>query len=232
MNKKIVLSILFSVAIVSVSAQVTIGSDVMPIEGALLDIKQQVANTSTNVTATKGVIFPRVQLSAKGSLSPLAADNVTNHRTHIGTVVYNLKAVEGSGSVAALQIGLNVWDGSQWQSYKKQRSVLLPNFFYLPQFELPLGTLSGATKTFNLYDEYKRQFSPNPTNPKFFSSGGNTVQIPGVYSVNDLIYAVLHYDSSIISVTQIDTDGTLHYTVNNTAPTTLSYITVVCIVKD
>ena len=224
MNKKIVLSILFSVFLLNVSAQVTVGSDVVPIDGALLDIKQQAANAA-NVTATKGVVFPRVELTGKTSLAPLATDNATNKSSHIGTVVYNLKPVAATGSDAALRVGLNVWDGEKW-TFPKQSA---PKFFYLPTFRLPIATVGN--KTFNLYTEYQRQFTYNAsTNPNFVSSDGAT-QVP-TYTANDLIFAVLDYDATVIHVNSILATGVLDYNVLSTTAPSLSYITVVCIVKD
>ena len=227
MNKKIVLSILFSVFLLNVSAQVTVGSDVVPIDGALLDIKQQTANPTTNVTATKGVVFPRVELTGKTSLAPLAADNATTKRSHIGTVVYNLRAVAATASVPALRVGLNVWDGEKW-TFPKQSA---PKFFYMPTFRLPIAT-TGNNRTFNLYTEYQRQFTYNSsTNPNFVSSNGAT-QVPGTYAANDLIFAVLDYNSTVIRVNSISAAGVLNYNVLSTTAPSLSYITVVCIVKD
>ena len=222
MNKLIIVSILFSISILSVSAQVTVGSDVLPIEGALLDIKQ---NNGTDANATKGVVFPRVELQGRASLAPLAANTTANHKSHTGTVVYNLKAVTGANP---LLVGLNVWDGTAWIPIGQQSSG--PNFFYLPTFQLNIS--STGSKTVDLYtDVYKKQFSPRPTNPNFNSSSGINFQIPGVYAAGDLHYAVLDYDATVIQVTGISAAGVLNYNVLSTTAPSASYITIVCVVK-
>ena len=226
MNKRIVLTIIFSIAVFSISAQVTVGSDVLPVDGALLDIKQQVAHPTTNVTATKGFVLPRVELTSKTSLAPLTADNAANRRSHVGLTVYNLNEVPGTASIPTLHTGLNVWTGEAWTPVNKQSA---PNFFYMPSFTLDIS--STGAKTVNLYDVYRQQFSPRPTNARFSSSAGNTTQIPGVYSRYDLTYAVLDYDPAIIAVTNLTPAGLLSYTVISTTAPSSSYITVVCVVK-
>ena len=226
MNKKILLSILFSVFLLNVSAQVTIGSDILPLDGALLDIKQQTAHATTNVTATKGVVLPRVELTGKTSLDPLAEDNTANKRSHIGTIVYNLNPVAATATVPALRVGLNVWDGEKWTLAKQSA----PNFFYMPAFKLPIPSVSTG-RTFDLYSEYRRQFTSG-TNPNFLSSDNGVTQVPGTYEADDLIYAVLDYDATVIQVNSISETGVLTYNVLSTTAPSLSYITVICIVKD
>ena len=222
MNKLIIVSILFSISILSVSAQVTVGSDVLPIDGALLDIKQ---NNGTDANATKGVVFPRVELQGRASLAPLTTNTTANYKSHTGTVVYNLKAVTGANP---LLVGLNVWDGTAWIPIGQQSSD--PNFFYMPAFKLPITSV-GTNRTFNVYNEYVRQFSPRPTNPNFNSSSGTAFQIPGVYAAGDLHYAVLDYDATVIHVNSISAAGVLNYNVLSTTAPSASYITIVCVVK-
>jgi hypothetical protein len=89
-----------------VHAQVTIGSGKLPADGALLDVKQQDAPNGGE-TSTKGVLFPRVSLTALNSLSPLV-DNASDasKATHKGIVVYNVSN--------NLKEGLYCWDGAKW----------------------------------------------------------------------------------------------------------------------
>lgn len=228
MNKRIVLAIFFSLFMLNISAQVTIGSEIAPVEGALLDLKQK-APDGNNATATKGFALPRVMLESKKSLAPLASDTEANKKSHVGLTVYNLNYVAGTVSTGALKEGLNVWDGTEWALIG---GTSAPNFIYMPSFKLPLGTTVGASQTYNVYDEYKRQFSPRPTNPNYYSGSGTGYQIPGVYARNDLYYAVLDYDASIITVTGINSDGLLSYTVNSTTATAESFITIVLVVKE
>jgi hypothetical protein len=84
-------------------AQVTIGNGDTPASGALLDVKEK-SNTTGGVTSTKGILFPRVELTALNSLNPLTGDKLT----HKGIVVYNINV---SGD---LKEGLYSWSGSRW----------------------------------------------------------------------------------------------------------------------
>ncbi len=71
-------SLLLSASFYCVKAQVTIGSNVIPDANALLDLKNQ----SDVNASTKGLLLPRVQLTATDKFAPLSA--------HVmGMVVYN-----------------------------------------------------------------------------------------------------------------------------------------------
>ncbi|MDR0749984.1 MAG: hypothetical protein LBF62_10525 [Tannerellaceae bacterium] len=88
-------------------AQVTIGSDESPAKGALLDVKQQNSLTEGGTTSTKGILFPRVELSALKSLSPLVSSpSQADNLTHKGIVVYNISN--------NFKEGLYSWDGDEW----------------------------------------------------------------------------------------------------------------------
>ncbi len=77
-------------------AQVTIGTEIEPDSGALLDLKE-----GANGESTKGLLLPRVNLDNLASPSPLV--------THVkGIIVYNLKTTN------QLTPGLYKNDGTQW----------------------------------------------------------------------------------------------------------------------
>jgi hypothetical protein len=114
MNIKFVIcffSFLFIIG--NVRGQVTIGSGNPPAKGALLDMKENESATG-GMTSTKGIIFPRVNLSSLTSLEPLLssadATDATQKTTHRGVIVYNI-AVSAS---ANLTEGLYCWDGTRW----------------------------------------------------------------------------------------------------------------------
>ncbi|MDR1203794.1 MAG: hypothetical protein LBL58_19465 [Tannerellaceae bacterium] len=92
-------------------AQVTIGSEAAPADGALLDVKQQNA-ANGGETSKKGILFPRVKLTSLTSLSPLVAspNDATVKSTHKGIVVYNI-TVSASNN---LKEGLYSWNGNEW----------------------------------------------------------------------------------------------------------------------
>lgn len=92
-------------------AQVTIGSEINPNAGAMLDLKQY-APGSDNTTATKGLGLPRVNLTTPNALSDIA-DAVGFEVEHTGLVVYSLnKCLNKTGR----DNGVYVWTGSEWQA--------------------------------------------------------------------------------------------------------------------
>ena len=61
----------------SATAQVTIGSNVSPEGGSVLDIKEFIPK-SENQTSDKGVVLPRVLLTNKNELYPMYWNTSTN----------------------------------------------------------------------------------------------------------------------------------------------------------
>ncbi|MDR0507268.1 MAG: hypothetical protein LBH32_10725 [Dysgonamonadaceae bacterium] len=96
----------------SLQAQVTIGELDTPRRGALLDLRQYDPKTPGDATATKGVIFPRVDLVNPTSLEPLLnaqdSNDATRRANHKGAIVYNVTVN------ADFQEGLYFWNGSLW----------------------------------------------------------------------------------------------------------------------
>ncbi|GHV16455.1 hypothetical protein FACS1894169_10180 [Bacteroidia bacterium] len=87
-------------------AQVTIGSDTPPNNGAILDVK---SNDNT-VNANGGINFPRVLISnfspttGNDFAASIGATGSWDMQKHIGLVVYN------TGTPA----GLHIWNGTRW----------------------------------------------------------------------------------------------------------------------
>lgn len=115
MKKKIFfMSIFISMLILPyiTKAQVTIGSNVTPNMGALLDLKEN-ANKDTN--SKRGLMLPRVNLKEIGNLYPMFTDGDpsytdTEKTLHIGLIVYNLTDDPANG----LCPGPYVWEDNQW----------------------------------------------------------------------------------------------------------------------
>jgi uncharacterized protein (TIGR02145 family) len=95
-----------------ISGQVTIGSGIEPVQGALLDLKEKQTNGTAN--ATKGLMLPRVNLTNPTDIAvgDIAGVTATNKDAHIGLIVYNVR----EDACAGIPKGVFVWDGSQWQS--------------------------------------------------------------------------------------------------------------------
>lgn len=95
-----------------VQAQVTIGAELKPEKGALLDLKQKQNSGeqgSDLANADKGVLLPRVELQASNSLVPLY-ENATPQEAlrSTGMTVYNVSD--------NLRLGILFWDGEKWIS--------------------------------------------------------------------------------------------------------------------
>jgi len=213
---------------ICVNAQVTIGSDIPPAEGTLLDLKDQ-ATDAENITASRGLLLPRVKLIAKDNLEPLVQSASDIDKKNLtGVIVYNILEVTGSETIRSMTKGLYMWNGKEWTQVGKTSA---PNFFYMPSFDLPLGTI-GSTQTVNLYHEYLRQFRyDNTTNPNFINGQGLTA-VPNLYAQSDLFYVILDYTPGIISDIQLDAGGKMTYKVDSTTVPANAYINIICVVKE
>jgi len=110
---------------VTISAQVTIGSDYEPEKGALLDIKTIKTSDSKPDGATTdkdggGLLLPRVQLTKKDALFFIDSNDPqynTYKLKHTGLLVYNLNATSDG-----LKPGIYMWNGMQWQNFAEGQS--------------------------------------------------------------------------------------------------------------
>ena len=114
------------------SAQVTVGANEKPMDGAIFQLKT-IDDTDSNggINATKGIGFPRVELSSNTNLYPMFLTNSADptsgpntdystrkadiDKTHRGLVVYNV------GNKFAQ--GLYYWDGTEWMSLDNTRAI-------------------------------------------------------------------------------------------------------------
>lgn len=102
-------------------AQVTIGSEINPAKGALLDLKQE-------TTTTKGLGLPRVKLTNLNPTTPaeLAASIGSTGQwglaEHTGLLVYN---VENQCSLSqTISKGIYIWNGTDWQTISSLPSTV------------------------------------------------------------------------------------------------------------
>lgn len=109
-KRQLILSgvLLFLIKCTDVQAQVTIGADTPPLQGALLDLMQYDPDSNNGgATSDKGLLMPRVELSSLGTFLPVSGDPAM----HIGLSLYNMKEDDPN----YLCKGLYAWDGTQWQ---------------------------------------------------------------------------------------------------------------------
>ncbi|MDR2949101.1 MAG: hypothetical protein LBV71_07825 [Prevotella sp.] len=120
-----------SIFALPVQAQVTIGDGETPVSGALLQLKDKTGINDDGANATKGLSFPRVNLSQKNKLYPMFEDTNTPqtsnaeyladtdgiNKKHTGLMVYNMytsaEAVTDENLV--FHEGFYYWDGEKWK---------------------------------------------------------------------------------------------------------------------
>ncbi|NDV68792.1 FISUMP domain-containing protein [Dysgonomonas sp. 25] len=184
-------------------AQVTIGSGEKPNKGALLDLKQ----TNNEISSTKGVILPRVQLTDLNNLFPMfeSDDNggyknavkADEDKLHTGMIVFN------TASSVLLPEGVYIWDGSKWT--KGAEEALAKLHLSESRFDLPSGkdarTLTAQELVINWMD------GASPTYNAAAASGFTAVPFTG----NPLTPATLTTSPTTISLlpdAMTDTDVT------------------------
>ena len=104
-NKLLLLFTFIVINIAPVLAQVTIGSTATPNAGALLDLN----NTAAATTTYRGVLLPQVALSSTNIYGLNTAGNAVAIN---GMLVYNT-VIAGTGATAVIA-GTYIWQGSAW----------------------------------------------------------------------------------------------------------------------
>jgi len=204
-NKFFKITVLTSFLIISVlfnaNAQVTIGSDTNP--NATLDV----VASKTDGTTAEGLIAPRL------TGDQLKAADAQYGTPQNSTLVYVTVAVTTASpkTINVKEPGFYYYDAPNgiWVALHAGNN----KWFYMPSFNLPLGTTIGAALTFNLYNEYAKQFQQSG-NTQFVASTGaaDPTKVVAPYAVTDLEFYVTAYSTDVITITGIDADGTLHYT--------------------
>jgi len=105
----IILNFIFSDSLYS---QVTIGNEDVPVEGALLQLKQDGTFTN-NANATKGLGMPRVKLTDLNNISTDIPSAAGQENAHVGLTIYNVN--EDLCAWEPIFKGLYTWDGLKWQ---------------------------------------------------------------------------------------------------------------------
>lgn len=149
MKKKIIIGLMLVGTNIGVSfGQVAIGGGALPAEGALLDLKEKAA-AADNVTASKGLLMPRVMLTDLKSLNPLVKNaTAIAKKEHIGLQVYHIGEKDTSG----IYPGLKIWNGEEWNEYYASEK---PQWVYLPPVQLNL--LTPGIHEVDLVDKYERE---------------------------------------------------------------------------
>ncbi|MDH6306889.1 hypothetical protein M2459_003484 [Parabacteroides sp. PF5-5] len=229
MKKKVLLIAFFTLLVLRVSAQVTIGSGLEPLSGAILDLKERESHNAD--TSTKGIVLPRVSLQNVNSLEPLSTSTGVAATYYRGATVYNVNAT------SPLSDGIYVWNGAKWIKVGEDSGssgTSAPSYFYLPSFNIQP---SIAQKTIDMYnDVYVKNFSRQTSWISSDGGTGSTNPIGGtLYDRAKLEFIVTYYDPALFSSFTMLTGanaGKLTYSTYSDDPsTTSSYINVIVVVK-
>jgi hypothetical protein len=212
----------------SAQGQVTVGSDIAPLSGVLLDIKSHTAdanNATTGGTTGGGLGLPRVILTDVNSLAPFLPSAASGEKTaRAGLMVYNVS------TTSPFTQGVYVWDGSQWNVAGGGGGEV--KYFYMPSLNIPITSLGAYT--FNLHDAYKSQFT-KAGNTTWASSNAGLTNIPSpgstLYTANELDYVVTYYDKDVITINSISAAGLMSYTVNSIVTSSKTYFNIIFVVK-
>jgi len=155
--KKYLLSVAWLSSVLSITqsySQATVGSDIPPRKGTILDIKDK--NTSDHLpNADGGLGLPRVKLVAPETLT--IANDESQKSKHVGVTVYN------TGNTHIPE-GVYTWDGSRWKlnvsvdSYGTDGQLLKSNgsgtfgwsTFVAPEFQYYKPTQISVLKSGNV----------------------------------------------------------------------------------
>lgn len=229
-------TLLFAILAISfsVQAQVTIGAGEVPHQDALLDLKENEAGTST-----KGMLLPRVALTATNKTLPLNTVNEDDHSTLNGMIVYNTTDNTGQTGPNLVYPGLYMNDGLRWVRMVPQNTI----FFYAPAIVVPtdpgdaLFTTHASiysyddgldTYEINLYEVYRTQFGMTDTESSTQSPGAGRLPI---VDMTELGYFVTYFDKVVFTGVEIDDNGKLKYKTTGAAPGPSTFMNVIFRIK-
>lgn len=248
MTKRLFLTAICSLVLLSLSAQVTIGSDQAPVRAALLDLKDKNANAQNITSESGGLVLPRVKLTNRKTLDPFiisSSDTEWNNvdvnivkklkDDHIGLMVYNLSVSSSETNEDLIfEKGVYTWDGAQWNKTKEGNVRNAEKFFYMPSFDLPLSGDPNEALEFDLYKEYEKQFT-KAGNASFISSNLLMTSVPK-FGRDKLEYVITAYDGTVIKEASIDpsgaTKGTLRYKAGLPVAPSGSFINIVLVILE
>jgi hypothetical protein len=132
------------------SAQITIGSGSPPVKAAILDLKTIEAIGADNVSADKGLLLPRVNLTDLGSLEPFVTSATAEDKKNLtGLQVYNMN------DSIPFSKGIYIWYGDSWTLYRQPTTssfseLKAGNGISQPASALRLGGALTEATTINL----------------------------------------------------------------------------------
>lgn len=107
----------------------------------------------------------------------------------------------------------------------KTVTATMPKVFYMPPILFDTSVL-GDKPVLDLHAEYVKQFKVSDNKLR---SANSPIDIPTL-GANELYYYITHYDSNVLDIKGISSDGKLTYSVKNNA-TPATFMTIVFVVK-
>jgi hypothetical protein len=111
MKRKFYLLLISLLLAGGISAQITIGSGIEPVKGAILDLKSKAPEDDNVTSTTGGLLLPRVALEDWNSVALFFGgidQNADVKKQLTGLIVYNLATTGGFSA------GPYSWDGAKW----------------------------------------------------------------------------------------------------------------------
>ncbi|MDR0506252.1 MAG: hypothetical protein LBH32_05500 [Dysgonamonadaceae bacterium] len=196
-NLKIIPFFIMILCVANIYSQVTIGSNVTPEKGAIIDIKQKDSNPDPLnrvegdlENSTKGLLIPRVYLIKYDSLAPLytspPATDVEKLKA-TGMVVYNLNR----SLIAGIEDGFVQWNGKEWTAYSggaalSDFSIIDCDSITVNGYYSKMSPLSSMSHTLTVPVDVKRSghynIYANAINPVTMTSAGYSFATGGEFS--------------------------------------------------
>jgi hypothetical protein len=231
--KAIIVMAVLALTALNIKAQVSMGSLNEPQKGVLLELKTKEANNPVLVTDAEnetvdanggGLLFPRVKLTDKSTLEPFVDSKGQSAVTYAGMVVYNLTVSDD------FQLGLYVWNGSEWSKVSEGSDAGKERYFLIPSFNIELKA-KGEPNDVNLYEEYLKQYDLKHNSLLVSSNSALTSPSGRIYGANELDYVVTYYDSDVIEDVHVSAAGHLTFTTKSLDLTPNSFLNVMAVVK-
>ena len=190
MKKILFLSLLAFIFAANVNAQVSIGSQDPPVEGAVLELK----------SGNLGFLPSRVELVKLSQAAPLP-----NHVQ--GMVVFNTKELPAD----TLHVGLYYNTGQKWIRFQASNTE---TWFYMPSIlfdtQSPTGTYPFAGEV-NLYNAFYKQKRDKSNNKVVASSGAPASALNFVPGADGYYYYVTEFDEEVFDIKEISASGVMKY---------------------
>lgn len=173
-----------------------------------------------------GLATPGLQMPSY-SLSELNA-NTSLYATDLSSVMVYINEIDEVTTDKTINIrgkGYYYFDGLIWQSFNEEKII------YLPYFIKTIPNV-GNGYTLDIYEDiYKKQLFKSPIN-QFLSNNSSLEKVVKIdYAKNELDYVVTYYDTNVMRVNSISSNGIMNFDIIDNNYTVDSFINIILVVK-